>query len=431
MLVGLTATGIATILFIVPLLVTAIFVRPVAKLKRLAAMVLLCFGLAVGTSPCWIHNYFIARDPVVLSAHSGINFWLGNNPDATGYPHFPGMHAGQAAMLQDSTALAETAAGHALKRSEVSSYWSAKAKSYIASHPREWLQLLGRKALNFWNAFQYDDVSVIGSLVEQRIILPGLQFGLVAAFALAGALFAVRKVRRSRWIIAAILLHMAAVLTVFVTERYRLAVVPGLLLLAAFGLWTFWENGVVRNHSASLAYLIALTVAAVFVSLPRTDPDLWALDAYNSGKQALETGDLALAEARLRLARAYVPDNAETTFALGNLAFAKHDKAQAKAYYSATIQLDPAHDGAYNNLGVLALDAEQWQLAASFFVKALEHAPMTAKTHYLLAKARLGTGDTASARKEVETALQLAPNQNELLLLREEIDARAAGQLDR
>ena len=34
---------------------------------------------AAGTSPCW-NNCFIAHDRAFLSAHSGINFWIGNNP---------------------------------------------------------------------------------------------------------------------------------------------------------------------------------------------------------------------------------------------------------------------------------------------------------------------------------------------------------------
>ena len=54
-------------------------------------------GAVVGTSPCWIHNYFIAGEPVFLSAHGGVNFWIGNNPTANGYPKIPtGMHQDQA-----------------------------------------------------------------------------------------------------------------------------------------------------------------------------------------------------------------------------------------------------------------------------------------------------------------------------------------------
>src|SRR5205814_8597886 len=122
---------------------------------------LLLAGLAVGMSPCWIHNYFIAKDPVLLSAHSGINFWIGNNPEATGYPRFPpGLRSGQAAMLQDSIDRAEAAAGHPLKRAAVSKYWSQQASNYIAAHFGDWLKLVARKLRNFWSAFQYDDLSV-------------------------------------------------------------------------------------------------------------------------------------------------------------------------------------------------------------------------------------------------------------------------------
>ncbi len=108
LLVGLAATAIATILFLIPLLVGAILLKPAISTHsqfrtRMSALVLLFLGAAAGTSPCWVHNCLVARDRVFLSAHSGINFWIGNNPDANGYPRFPpGLHAGQAAMLQDS-----------------------------------------------------------------------------------------------------------------------------------------------------------------------------------------------------------------------------------------------------------------------------------------------------------------------------------------
>src|SRR2546423_261447 len=83
------------------------------------------------------------------SAHGGITLWLGNTPEATGYPRFPGLRAGQGQMLRDSIEQAEAAAGRPLKRSEVSRYWSVKARNYIAQHPAAWLKLLGRKVGNF------------------------------------------------------------------------------------------------------------------------------------------------------------------------------------------------------------------------------------------------------------------------------------------
>ncbi|HEX8680394.1 MAG TPA: hypothetical protein VF683_10565, partial [Chthoniobacterales bacterium] len=130
-LIGFAAMGIATTLFLVPLLAGALFIKwsdrtQAASLRATMLACLLLLGVGLGTLPCWAHNYFVARDPVLLSAHSGVNFWIGNNPQANGYPSMPpGLHAGQEAMLQDSIRVAERDAGHPLKRAEVSRYWSA------------------------------------------------------------------------------------------------------------------------------------------------------------------------------------------------------------------------------------------------------------------------------------------------------------------
>ncbi len=426
--VGVTAMGIATILFLIPLLIAAVcfkWTMP-GKSARVMATCAILLGAMIGTLPAFLHNCFVARDPVFLSAHSGINLWIGNNPWANGYPRFPpGLHAGQEAMLQDSISGAESAVGHPLKRSEVSAYWSAKARNYIAHNFGAWLKLLGLKFINFWNAFRYDDLSVITTLREEGVIFPGLGFGLVAALAIPGLLLAYYQFPLSRWVAAAIGLHLLSLLGVFVTERYRLAAAPGLLLFAAFGLWNFWESCVMARYRRAAVYAALVILATLFVSQPKREPSLWALDSYNTGLQALDLNHLDVAQKKLNIAYAYVPDNAELNFALGNLRLAQGDKNAAKSYYFTTIRLDPRHEGSYNNLGVLALEENQAQLAARFFAKALEQNPRDAKTHYLLARSDLSMGDLKSARAEIEQALKLAPQQPELQAFKADLEKKA------
>jgi len=429
LLIGVTAMGVATILFLFPLVAAALLLKSGVNGKHSRTRTLsvsvaaLLLGMTVGTSPCWIHNYFVARDPVFLSAHSGINFWIGNNPDANGYTRFPpGLRAGQAAMLQDSIASAEAVAGRPLKRAEVSAYWSAKAKDYIAHHFGQWLRLLLIKLRNVWSAFQYDDLSIITNLREQGVLPPGINFGLVAAFAIPGMFLGWRIAPRSRWITAAIVLHIAALLTVFITERYRLPLVPGLLIFAAFGLALFWRSFVVRDFRLLTTYLVLLVAAAIFVSWPQRDPSLWALDAYNSGWQALESNDLPLAEKKLALAYAYVPNNAETNFAVGNLRFAQDQRQAAAGWYGRALQIDPKHKGALNNLGVIALDANDLPSAKRFFEQALKQDPRSGKTHYLLAKTLKMIGALPEATAEIARAIEIDPNQQEFLDLKRAID---------
>ena len=145
----------------------------------------------LGVAPCAAHNYLVAHDRVLLSAHSGVNFWIGNNPNANGYPRMPpGLHAGQEAMLQDSMTVAQRSSDRELKRSEISNYWANKARTYIRENPGAWLRLVGLKIANFWNAFQYDDLSIITNLRLQGVLLPGVKFGLIAALAIPGIVFA-------------------------------------------------------------------------------------------------------------------------------------------------------------------------------------------------------------------------------------------------
>ncbi len=428
LLIGVAAMAVATILFLIPLVLAALLLKRKQGIKRpfLPRAAVCVIGVLLGTSPCWIHNYFIARDPVFLSAHSGINFWIGNNPYANGYPRFPpGLRAGQAAMLEDSIASAEAAAGHRLKRSEVSAYWSGQAKAYIGQHFGSWLKLLLVKLRNFWSAFQYDDISVITNLRSQGVILPGVYFGLVAALGLAGMIIAWRIAPASRWVTAAILLQMLALLAVFVTERYRLPAVPGLLVLGAFGLSTLWRIFLYRQYRTAAIYLAVLTGATLLVSWPQRKSSLWALDAYNSGWQALESGNLTLAEKKLSLAQRYVPTNPETNFALGNLRLAQGKVEGAASFYLTTLQYDPNHRGALNNLGVMALSAGRYDMAETWLRRAERIDARNAKTHFLLARALWKKGASQAAQSEIDMALSLRPDQVEFRQLKANFESES------
>lgn len=439
---GVIAMLVATILFAVPLLVLAIVLsvergKPARiRLPRIAlATATLVAAIYVGASPAWIHNYFIAREPVMLSAHSGINFWIGNNPTATGYPKMPpGIRATQEGLLKDSITLAEEAAGRKLKRYEVSKFWSERANAYIAANRLAWLRLMKVKFENFWNAYQYDDLSIIKLLRDDGILPPGLRFGFIAALGLAGLVPSVVRFPRSRWIAAAVLLHMAAVLTVFVTERYRMAAVPGLMILGAAGLWQCWAVLVRGAWLPAAAYLLMAGGATWFVSNSRQDLSLWSLDHYKAGIRATNAGDLDRAQRNLETAFAYVQDNADINFAIGNLWLEKsarttdeREKAalrtRAKLYYRRALDITPQHAGTLNNLGVLALEEKRFELAERFFAGSLITEPESAKTHYLLARARFEAGKLTEARVALDEALRLRPTQKEFLELRAKIEA--------
>jgi len=431
LLIGVTAMLVATILFLVPLALVAI-VRSVARGKPLrerlgriaAAAALLVAGLFIGTAPASLHNRLIAREPVTLSAHSGVNFWIGNNPVANGYPKIPpGLRASQEGLLKDSITLAEATVGRKLMRSEVSAFWSARASAYIRENFGAWLALLGQKFVNFWNAYQYDDISSIKLMRDQNVTWPGLRFGVVAALGLAGLVFAWRRNIGARWISGGVLLHMLALMPVFVTERYRLAAVPGLLLLGAWWITALWQELLRRRWLAALPLVAVAAAAAWFVSVPRADASLWSLDHYKAGIRATASKDLDRAERNLQTALAYAPDGADIHFALGNVWLERGDRGRAKGFYRRALELKPTHEGVLNNLGVLAFEEKRWDLAEKFLLGALATEPDDAKTHFMLARTRLGRGDRAGARVALAEALRLRPNQREFQELQRELDS--------
>jgi tetratricopeptide (TPR) repeat protein len=428
-LIGFVAVFVATILFLWPIALASICLN-VGKgtepgrrwLRRTGAAGVFVAGVFAGASPAWIHNYFVAGEPVLLSAHSGLNLWIGNNPFASGYPRIPpGLRASQDGLLRDSISLAQKITGKELTRSEVSKFWSERANQWIRENRLAWFRLLGTKFSNFWNTLQYDDLSIIKLLQNDGVLTPGIRFGLVSALGLPGLLLGVIRVRQSRWIAAGVLLHMAALMPVFITERYRLCAVPGLLLFSAYLLVTLWQSLISRRWGLASLMIVMTIGSTCFVTQGRPDPSNWSLDHYRAGIRFLDSEKLDDAERELTKAYAYVPDNAEIVFALGNLRFQQKNNNAARFWYRKSLEMNPNHAGAWNNAGVVALEEKRWDIAERAFVNSLRSDPDDAKTYYLLARARLELGNRQGALDAIEEAVRRAPRQKVFLEFRQQI----------
>ena len=424
--IGAMATIAASIFFTLPLVIAVLIRGEIRKFAFYSALLLA--GVVLGCSPAILHNHLLAHDNVAISAHGGLNFFIGNNPEANGYLKIPsGLHASQEQMLTDSITVAEKAIGgtRPMKRAAISAYWSDQASAYIREHPAAWARLLGQKIVNFWNAYSYDDLSLIHAFADENITTPGIGFGIISALGLAGMMLSLNSpFRASRWLMAAIALHLASLLTVFITERYRMAAVPGLLIFSAFFMVQLWENATAKKWNRVAIDSFVVFSATIFVTVPVPNQGAWALDAYNHGLRLLAANKLSAAENQLQLAWRYAPENENTNLALGNLFLGKHQSDRAERFFTRTLRLNPQNTAALNNLGLMALEAKAWNQAAAYYSKTLELAPGNWLAAYQLTSIYSQTGQPELALQILDAGLALHPDEKALNQLRQEMTAQ-------
>jgi hypothetical protein len=414
--IGITATIVATILFALPLVFAAALLpgnragggRRLWRWAGAAACAIA--GTGIGTSPCWMHNYFVANDPVFLSAHGGLNFWIGNNPTSNGYPQVPpGLKATERGMLVDSFAWPPRWLHHPMTRAEISRFWSDRAMAFIRREPLAWLKIMTMKAGKFWSGYEYDDLDVISHFRESGVTFGFLNFGMVAMGGVPAAFFAVRASRRALWVVAGVLLQMAALMPVFITERYRLAAAPGLILLSAFALWRLWENAQDRRWLQTAGFLALAAPVIWWVNVPQSETGVVALEQYNKGLQALAANDLARAAAFLEKARQSLPENPDVNAAMGALALNRGDHDAAKKFLRLALEHDAQNFVAWQNLGGVALLEHKPDIAAKCFEKAVAADPDDANSYVLLAKALGEMRDYPGAINALNQVLKLDP----------------------
>ncbi len=271
-LLGLSAVARPNVLLFAPFVPFWLFLvrRGEWAAKKIAWFsVLFAAGAAAAIAPVTLRNYLVGRDFVPIASQGGVNFYLGNNPDSDGVTAIvPGTRGDWKGGYYDTRRIAEEARGRKLKPSEVSDYWTEQAFRFIRERPGGYLKLLARKFYLFWQARELvNDKSIYffrrySGLM--KLPLPG--FGLVAPLGLVGMILAHRRHwRKTSLAVFFVFAYMTSFVLFFVNARYRVPVIPFLIVFAAYALVWFYERFRRREFRPLAKALAVLLALGVFV----------------------------------------------------------------------------------------------------------------------------------------------------------------------
>jgi tetratricopeptide (TPR) repeat protein len=206
-------------------------------------------GVLLMILPVTINNYLVSRDFVLITNNAGVNLFIGNNPRADGTLQVPPnsgltntQEMGQTGhgMARSAQAAAEKELGRKLKPSEVSRYWSRKAGQFIISEPARAMKLYLRKLQLLLNDTELPNHLSYDYMRHEMI--PSLQwlflgFGIILPLAAVGIWSRFRQglTDTDKLLASFILVYALSLLPFFITDRYRLPLVPFLIIFAAVG----------------------------------------------------------------------------------------------------------------------------------------------------------------------------------------------------
>ena len=391
------------------------------------------FGLGVilAVTPVAWRNWAIGGDGVGISYNAGINLYIGNNPD---YAETVAIRPG----WEWDELVTQPARAGIERPSAKSAYFAERAWDYIKGDPTGWLGLMGHKLGAFWHGDErgrnqpiyfwrtYSNV-LSATLWKAGIAFP---FGLVAPLALWGMLLSLRRVGPT-WPLLYVLSYCLGVVAFFVAARYRVPVLPVLLVFAAYGLWALWDwvrAGRWRSLGLGLAVCLAFAFAANSHLAPM-DMEGDAAIHYNLGNAYAEAGDKKRALAAFERAVAEDPEYWQAWLNLGGVKAALGDLIGGGEIFARVAQKAPRQVEPWMNLAHVRIMQRDLEGAFSCYESALAANPKLLPAYVEMIRLHGQMGDLARAAHILQRAVDQLPAASERLRqFYEKIQMRALGR---
>jgi tetratricopeptide (TPR) repeat protein len=365
-----------------------------STLKIVGSAFLFLIGFLLVISLTAFTNWLASGDLVLVSSNTGLNFYIGNNAN---YDYTTSIRPGI-----EWEALIQRPIQEGLNEpSERSAYFWKQAFSFMTGQPLSYLKLLGRKLFFIADGFEkkrnQDPYLFRQYSLPLRLLLwkwvVYFPFGLLFPLGLMGLVAFFRRAGSQIRSWGAILLfyfllsQALALLFFFVNARYRLPLVPFLIIFAAFGIYSLYQLLKARKLKPAAVLIAVFLVFLVISNLsrhPLTAKDS-AEEHYNLGMvyARQDKPDRALQE--YQQAVTLLPDYVMAHFQIALIYDQENKPEQAEKKYLEVIDLFPRAALAYNNLGLIYEKRGDYLKAEEYYIKANDAHPLLPDPLYNLA----------------------------------------------
>ncbi|MBI1317660.1 MAG: tetratricopeptide repeat protein [Candidatus Hydrogenedens sp.] len=418
----------------------------------IGAVIVLCIA------PVTLRNYLASGEFVPISTIGGLNLYAGNNPEATGY--FPNLDYRELFGLSTSLshmnfpqlvqALERKTGEENLGQSDLQNYFIRAAWDYVRNNPAQALATDWKKVLYFWGPAEISSNKIVALEKQNSVILRFLppyfvflSFGAVGVLMyLAGrrsGLDAAAEPRGGGVLSLAGLFILISFLThviFFVVARFRVPIIPFVLLFAAFALVQFVLMLRERDYFILARWVGALVVAFILFGVawaPYT-PDAVAYH-YQRGLNYGHRGDTGKAIEEFKLAinagrEASQQDSVPVCSEMGFALAVQGEFDNAINWYDRALAIDPGHAFTLYRKGEAQLALDRVPQGIESLEAALKYDFTLAPAHMALVRAYVRRGRFADAEAAGKRAVEAVPGNIDLELLIGELLAQRGRPAD-
>ncbi|MCX8063843.1 MAG: tetratricopeptide repeat protein [Candidatus Hydrogenedentes bacterium] len=435
------------------------------KIKKIIAtsfLLLCCISLPL--IPSFIRNYIVAQDFVFVSSYGGLNFYVGNHPDSNGAePRIPELQRWIGTTEWSCfdypsivRGLAKDLGKDYISFSEANRFFYRKSISNIVSNPKSWLKLTLKKVLLFWGPIEITNDTVPELDRENSKILSKLpKFSIFSSIFFASIVYILFSVILKRnfsaqlpFIVSLSVLvtitYFLSVLPFFVAGRYRMPIIPFILIVDLWFISELWRNLSEKRISSITIQSALLIVSALITNINFTgyqpSKSVWH---FRQGTSALLCQNYNRAVEEFKMSLKYDPENifakinyaiatekigrpteaifiltdnfqrklntSEELNALGYLFERIGDISKAQKYYANAIVNNFHYTLAHSNIARIFALKHDYIDARRHLEIVVSHQPYNFYAHFQLAKLYESLSDYNSAIKHYKICLKINP----------------------
>jgi Flp pilus assembly protein TadD/4-amino-4-deoxy-L-arabinose transferase-like glycosyltransferase len=417
---ALTRPNILLFAIFIPFWVFFYFRKNLNLRKVFSFIIFFILGLFLIVLPVILVNYMAGKDFVLIAWQGGINFYLGNNPYASGYKAVAsGIRTTWYGIYYDSINLAEKISCRKLKFSATSDFWFKQGYHFILTQPLFALKLYLKKIALFMGGYEISENpniyyfwshprNILKPLLWKKIIsFPG---GILLPLAWLGIFLAFREWKRLSLVLGFIFSHMLSVILFFVNTRFRLPVIPFMLIFSTFAILEIIEDGKIKKKLI-LTFLGVMLIILGNIDLTRQmDPVYKAQFHYILGNAYLKEKSFQNAEAEFDQAVRISEEQARAFTGLGVIRYVQGNYVQAESLLNKALQVDSTEVYAYRYLGDIYAKKGELLKALREYQMALSLNPEYGEAYFGAGYIYANLGDLKKAVEMWEKSLVYSPD---------------------